>query len=156
MPTWGYSITGLDPDRTAIASGRDLRISPKDAREVCKAIKGMMLDDAIRFLEDVIALKQPVPLFRYRKKVPHRRGVSDRWGIPTGRYPVKAAREILKVLQNARANAEAKGLDVERLRIIHAAAQQGTKIRKYIPRAFGRATPYFHPLTHIEIAVEEI
>ena len=29
-------------------------------------------------------------------------------------------------------------------------------IRNYIPRAFGRSSPYFHHLTHIEVAVEEI
>jgi hypothetical protein len=41
MPSWKYSIQGLDPDRTAIASGRDLRISPKAAREICHHIRGM-------------------------------------------------------------------------------------------------------------------
>ncbi|RLE52519.1 MAG: 50S ribosomal protein L22 [Candidatus Methanomethylicota archaeon] len=155
MPHWGYSITELDPERTAVASGRDLRISTKDAVEVCNAIRGMMLEDAMKLLEEVIALKTPIPFRRHKKKVAHHAGLADRWGIPSGRYPVKAAKEILKVLKNARANAESKGLNVERLRVIHAAAQQGMRIRKYIPRAFGRATPYFHPLTHIEIAVRE-
>ncbi len=40
MPSWRYSVTGLDPDKTAIASGRDLRIKPKAAREICNYIKG--------------------------------------------------------------------------------------------------------------------
>ncbi len=44
MPSWKYSIQGLDPDRTAIASGRDLRISPKAAREICHRIKGDEVD----------------------------------------------------------------------------------------------------------------
>lgn len=155
MPHWGYSITDLDPERTAVASGRDLRISTKDAVEVCGAIRGMMLEDAMAFLEDVVAKRAPVPFRRYKKKVAHHAGLASRWGVPSGRYPAKAAKEVLKVLKNAKANAETKGLDVEKLRVIHAAAQQGMKIRKYIPRAFGRATPYFHPLTHIEIAVGE-
>ncbi|MEM2574075.1 MAG: hypothetical protein QXF77_06650 [Candidatus Jordarchaeales archaeon] len=46
MPKFGYSIYGLDPALTAKASGRDLRISPKAAREVCNTIKGMMLYEA--------------------------------------------------------------------------------------------------------------
>ena len=73
----------------------------------------------------------------------------------TGGYPVKASKYILKVLENAEANAESKGLDITRLRIIHAAAQKGLVIKKYIPRAFGRSSPYFRRLTHVEIVVEE-
>ena len=53
MPSWKYSVQDLDPDRTAIASGRDLRIKPKVAREICNSIKGMKLEDAKIFLEDV-------------------------------------------------------------------------------------------------------
>jgi large subunit ribosomal protein L22 len=152
LPSWGYSIKNLNHEKTAIASGRDLRISPKAAREICATIKNMKLEDAKRFLEDVIAQKRPVPFRRHKKEVPHRRGLQ---GWYAGRYPRKASKEILKVLNALEANAEQKGLDVERLWIIHAAAQRGTKIRKYIPRAFGRSTPYFQQLTHVELAVEE-
>ncbi|HID17055.1 TPA: 50S ribosomal protein L22, partial [Candidatus Bathyarchaeota archaeon] len=61
MPEWGYSIQDLDPDRTVKCSGRELRISPKAATEVCRAIKGMKLDEAKRFLEEIIKMKRPVP-----------------------------------------------------------------------------------------------
>ncbi|MHA2119489.1 MAG: uL22 family ribosomal protein, partial [Candidatus Thorarchaeota archaeon] len=47
MPTYGYSIIGIAPDRTSVASGRNVRCSPKHSREVCNAIRGMMLDKAI-------------------------------------------------------------------------------------------------------------
>ncbi len=150
MPTWRYSAQ-LDPLTTAIASGRDLRISYKDAVEVLRAIRGKRVEDAKRILEDVIKLKRPVPYRTYHGKVGHRRGQ----GFGPGRYPVKAAKAILKVLENAIANAEYKGLDTERLWIVHAVAHKGPKIKKYIPRAFGRATPYFEQLVHIEIGVEE-
>lgn len=152
MPTWRYSIKGLDPDTTALASGRDLRISPKAAREICAYIRGMRLSEAKRVLEEVTRLERPIPFRRHKKKVPHRRGLQ---GFYAGRYPEKAAREILKVLEQVEANAEFKGLLTDRLRIIHIAAQKGRVIRKYIPRAFGRATPYFETLTHIEVAVKE-
>ncbi|RLG92872.1 MAG: 50S ribosomal protein L22 [Candidatus Hecatellales archaeon] len=152
MPNWGYSIKGLNPEKTAIASGRDLRISAKAAREICLTIKNMRLEDAKRLLEDVIAGKKPIPFRRHKKEVPHRKGLE---GWYAGRYPKKASKEILRVLDALEANAEQKGLDVERLWIIHAAAQRGTKIRKYIPRAFGRSSPYFQQLTHVEFAVEE-
>jgi large subunit ribosomal protein L22 len=77
MPKWGYSIAEeeIDPEKTVKASGRELRVSPKSAREVCKAVKGMMLSDAKRYMRDVISKKRPVPFTRYKKKAGHRRGV---------------------------------------------------------------------------------
>jgi len=153
MPKWGYSITEIDPDKTVKASGRELRVSPKHAREVCKAIKGMKLDQAKEYLRQVIAKKKPVPFRRYKKKMGHRHGMEKAFA---GRYPVKAAQKILKVLEGAEANAEYKGLDLERLRIIHASAYPGMKIRRYIERAFGRASPHVETLCHIELVLEEI
>ncbi len=152
MPSWKYSVQGLDPDKTALASGRDLRIKPKTAREICNHIKGMKLVEAKTFLEDVIDKKQAVPYYRYRGKTPHRKQLS---GHDAGRFPEKAAGEILKILDSVEANAEFKGLYADRLRIVHMAAHRGRVIRKFIPRAFGRASPYFKHLTHIEVAVEE-
>ena len=150
LPKWGYSVVGLDPDVTVKASGRELRISPKNAREVCAAIKGMKLDEAREFLEQVIRKKKAVPFKRFKKKLPHRRGLQK---AAAGRYPVKAAQKILSVLERAEANANFKGLDVENLRVIHAAAYPGMKIKRYIPRAMGRATPRFETLCHVEIVL---
>jgi len=42
-------VQGLDPDKTAIASGRDLRIKPKTSREICNTLKGMKLEEAKTF-----------------------------------------------------------------------------------------------------------
>jgi len=153
MPKWGYSITELDPDKTVKASGRELRVSPKHAREVCKTIKGMKLDQAKEYLRDVMAKKKPVPFRRYKKKVGHRRGMEKAFA---GRYPVKAAQKILKVLEGAEANAEYKGLDAERLRIIHASAYPGMKIKRYVERAFGQSTPRIKTLCHVELVLEEM
>lgn len=154
MPKWGYSITEeeLDPEKTAKASGREVRVSHKAAREICKTIRGMMLTQAKRYLGDVMAKKKPVPFRRYKKKAGHRHGLEKTYA---GRYPVKAAKKILNVIEGAEANAENKGLDTERLRIIHASAYPGMKIKRYIPRAHGRATPKFETLTHIEIVLKE-
>ncbi|MEM1883757.1 MAG: 50S ribosomal protein L22, partial [Candidatus Bathyarchaeia archaeon] len=148
---WGYSFEAYDPTTMVRASGRELRISPKAAREVCAAIKGMMLEEAKEFLRNVIAKRVAVPYRRYKKKLPHRRGLGG-----AGRYPVKAASKILKVLENAEANAEYKGFDIEKLRIIHASAYPGARIRRYMPRAFGRATRWFETLTHVEVVLEEV
>ena len=152
MPSWKYSVQGLDPDKTALASGRDISIKPKTAREICKHINGMKLDEAKSFLEDVIDKKQAVPYYRYRGKVGHRKQLQ---GHDAGRFPEKAAKEILKILDSVEANAEFKGLYVDRLKIVHMATHRGRVIKKFIPRAFGRASPYYNHLTHIEVAVEE-
>lgn len=153
MPQFGYSIADLDAERTVKASGRELRVSPKHAREVCNTIRGMPLTKAKRYLQNVLAKKQAVPFRRHVKKLGHRHGMQK---AMVGKYPIKAASEILKVIQSAEANAEYKGLDVDRLRIIHASAYPGMKLKRAIPRAFGRSSPKNTTLTHVEIALEEL
>lgn len=108
----------------------------------------MRLEEAKKLLEAVTEKKRAIAFRRYKKEVPHR---SQEQPFYAGRYPVKAAGRILKLLEELEANAEYKGLDIDRLRIIHAASQRGMKIRKFIPRAFGRATPYYNILTHVEL-----
>jgi large subunit ribosomal protein L22 len=153
LPNWGYSASGFDPEKTAIASGRDMRISPKAAREICAAIRKMHLEEAKKFLEDVSLGKRAVPYKRHKKEVGHRRGIQ---GWYAGRYPKKASLHILKVLTTLQANAEEKGLDVERLKIIHATTDRAMKVKKYIPRAFGRSSPYLQQLTHIQLVASEV
>jgi large subunit ribosomal protein L22 len=154
VPKWGYSIAEeeLDPEKTAKASGREVRVSHKSAREVCKTIKGMMLTQAKQYLRDVMAKKKPVPFRRFTKKLGHRHGLEKAY---TGRYPVKTAKHILKILEGAESNAENKGLDTDRLRIIHASAYPGMKAKRFMPRSHGRATAKFQILCHVEIALEE-
>jgi len=154
LPKWGYSIIEeeLDPEKTAKASGRELRVSHKAAREVCRTIKGMMLANAKTYLRDVIDKRKAVPFRRYKKKLGHRHGIEK---ASAGRYPVKTAQKILHILEGAEANAENKGLDVDRLRIFHAAAYQGIKIKRFTPRAHGRASPRYETTTHVEIVLEE-
>ncbi|KUH34625.1 50S ribosomal protein L22 [Thermococcus celericrescens] len=149
---FSYSFQNFDPEKMARASGRDLRISPKHSVELLREIRGMMVNDALRYIDDVIALKRPVPMKRHNDSQGHKPGR----GFGPGRYPVKVAKAVKKVLLNAKNNAEQKGLDPDRLKIIHAAAHRGPVLRGYIPRAFGRATPFNEQTTHIEIVVEEI
>jgi large subunit ribosomal protein L22 len=154
MPKWGYSILteALDPEKTAKASGREIKVSHKHSREVCKTIKGMTFTNAKTFLRDVIDKKKPVPITRYNKKVGHRHGLVKAF---SGRYPIKAAAKILTILESAEANAENKNLDTDRLTILHAAAYPGSKMKRFTPRAHGRASPKYETLTHIEIVLNE-
>ncbi len=153
MPSYRYSIIGIDPDRTAIASGRNMRVSPKQCREVCTTIRGMMLDKAIELLESVIEEKAWIPYRRHKKKRGHHSGMK-KW--PAGGHPVKASEHILKVLKNAEANADNKGLDIDRLRVMHAVTHRGRTYKKFIERAFGRSSPYFENTSHVEVVLEEV
>lgn len=152
MPNWRYS-TLTTGDEMAKASGREIRISPKAAREVCRSLKGMKLDNAKIFLQNVIEKKTPVIYKRYNKKIPHRSGIT---GWYSGRYPIKAAKEILKILYNVEANAESKDLNIEELKIVHAASHRGRTLKRFTPRAYGRASPRYEVLCHIEVVVAEV
>jgi large subunit ribosomal protein L22 len=147
MPNWGYSVEPADRERSVRCAGRELRISPKAATEICRTIRGMRIEEAKKLLEDVVSKKRPIAYRRYKTEVAHKS--QQRWHA--GRYPSKAAAKILELLEELQSNAEYKGLDVDRLRIVHAASQRGMKTRNFIPRAFGRSSPSYNILTHIEL-----
>ncbi|WP_434731833.1 50S ribosomal protein L22 [Thermogladius sp. KZ2Tp1] len=155
MPTWHYSLQLRDESKIAKAVRYDIPVSIKYMREVVSVIRGMKLEDAKKLLENVVKLKEPIPFRRYHGKVSHRRGLADKYGWPAGRYPVKAAKFLLELLENVEANAENKGLDKDKLVIIHIAAHKGVTLKRYMPRAFGRATPKFRRTTNVEVVVRE-
>jgi large subunit ribosomal protein L22 len=139
-----------DFETTARAIGKELSISPRHAVEVCREIKGMPLDKAVEFLEDVIELKKAVPFKRHVGGLPHKRGK----GMATGRYPQKAARAIKDVLEQARNNAEFKEITGS-LRIVHAAAHRGRPWHSWFQRAHGNSTPKTRETVNVEVIVEE-
>ncbi|MEE9593807.1 MAG: 50S ribosomal protein L22 [Candidatus Hydrothermarchaeales archaeon] len=147
-----YSIELEDEVKIAKVYAGEMHISPKWAVEICREIRGKDLSRAEVFLRDLADMKRPLPVRRYKKGVAHRRGLEKAYA---GRYPVKAATRMIKALGSARANAEYKGLDPERLYIKHISAQRGRVIRGFLPRAFGRATPHNETLTNLQIVLEE-
>ncbi|MDG6228612.1 MAG: 50S ribosomal protein L22 [Candidatus Thermoplasmatota archaeon] len=142
--------TDLDPDKTAKAYGFELHCSPKDSKNIARALRGMELDLAKTYLEDIIDQKRALPAIFHKRKVAHRSGIGP------GTYPQKAARYILKILKNAENNAEYKGFDIEHMRIAHITTYRGRKTRGVMPRAQGRATDWNKKTTNIEIIIEEV
>ncbi len=153
MSQWNYSIKLQDESKVAKAVIREVPVHPKVIVEIAKAIKGMNLKKAETFLENVIKQKEPVPFRRSNKKVSHRRGLSDRWGVPSGRYPVKAAKYVLNVLKNAENNADNKGLEIDKLVIYHIGVSKGLTLKRAMPRAFGRADIIRKFRSNIEVIV---
>ena len=147
----GFSFP-YDPEIHAAARGTGLNISPKAAREVCKALKGMDLEKAKNYLGRVIEMDQAVPFKRHDGKVGHRRGK----GMATGRYPVKTAAAILKVIESAGNNGEAIHIDIENWRILHIATSRGTSFESRFPRGRGRVTPKMRERANVEVVLEEI
>ncbi|MBN1236536.1 MAG: 50S ribosomal protein L22 [Methanotrichaceae archaeon] len=151
MGRLNYSLTPAG--RSSRAMGMELHISPKHAREICRTLRGMRANLARAYLEDVIALKRAIPFKRYRGNVAHRHGLV---GWDAGRFPEKAAKAVLNVLDNALANAEYKGMESEKMRIFHAGTKKGRTIQGWMPRAMGRATPKNTETVSVEMVLTEV
>lgn len=68
--------------------------------------------------------------------------------------PYRACEPVIKLLRSAVANAEHnQGLDPAKLIVSHAFADQGPTLKRFRPRAQGRAYQIRKPTCHITIAV---
>lgn len=138
------------PEQSARARIIEANISLKDSINIAHYLRGMTLDKAKSAIDAAIEKKQAVRYFRYLDSVSHRRGSGP------GRYPVRALRIFRKAVDNVEANAEFKNLNLEKLRIIHLTATKGRMLKRYTPKAYGRAGGLDRDLINIEIVVEEV
>jgi large subunit ribosomal protein L22 len=141
-------------DTIARAKANELNMSPKHSIEIATFIRHQRVNDAIAYLNEVVKLKKAIPFRRFNRNVAHKRGMPGNWDA--GRYPVKASREYIKVLESVKKNAEYIGLDAENLEIIHALANRGRAQKAFFPRAMGRATPKVRESVNLEIIVREV
>ncbi len=105
--------------QTAKAQQYNIDASYKDLCAVCDNIRDMPAQEGVDYLNAVLE-GFPVQYRRWNRHLGHRKELNGR----KGRYPVKAAKFVLGVLNNAIANATGKGLD--NLVIIHSAANKQT------------------------------
>jgi large subunit ribosomal protein L22 len=154
MPNYSYAFQNFDKTKHVRAALREKDISHKHAREIALAIKGMSIERARDFLENVIAKQVAVPYRRYNNEVAHRSNIRD--GFFSGRFPKKAAGEFLRLLDNLESNGEYKGMDLDRLKIISAVVHKGTKLERFTPRAMGRSSPKIDTLVHVELVAQEV
>ena len=152
MGRFKYAFQNYDPTRHVRSSLREKDISHKHAREVAVAIKGLSIEKARDYLQAVINKDRAVAFRRFKNQVGHK---SDP-GMMSGRYPQKTAKEFIKVLDNLESNAEYKGMDLDRIKIVNATVHKGVTIKRFIPRAMGRATPKNDVLTHVELVGQEV
>jgi len=147
-----YSVD-VDPETTAKAMLRERQISLKHSKAIARQIRGETVGEAEEYLDAVIAEERSVPFKEHNAGAGHR---SDIDGWDAGRYPEKAAKDFLKLLENGKHNADDQGFDGESMEIAHVAAhkvgeQQGRK-----PRAFGRADPWNTTEVDVELVLEEV
>ncbi|OGP96130.1 MAG: 50S ribosomal protein L22 [Deltaproteobacteria bacterium RBG_16_47_11] len=69
--------------------------------------------------------------------------------------PKAAARIIIKLLKSAIANATQKKIDVDRLYVKVITVDQGPTMKRFMPRAMGRATTIRKRTSHITIVLDE-
>jgi large subunit ribosomal protein L22 len=70
--------------------------------------------------------------------------------------PKKGAHYVEKVLKSAVANAEHNyGLDVDKLKVVRATADQGLSMKRFRPVSMGRAHAFRRHTSHITVVVAE-
>lgn len=133
-------------ENMARAMGKHLDLSTKDAIEIANFLRGKSTEKAKAILNRVFEYTQAIPYKRFTNGLGHRPGK----GIAAGRYPQKASKHFLDLIEQAEANAQSKGLSSD-LMIIHLAAQKGPTTWHY-----GRQRRRQAKRTHLEIVVQEM
>jgi large subunit ribosomal protein L22 len=147
-----YSVDA-DPDSTAKAMLRERHMSHKHSKAIAREIKGKTTAAAVEYLEAVIEGERSVPFKSHNAGVGHR---SDIDGWDAGRYPEKASKAFLDLLENVVGNADHQGFDGEAMEIVHVAAHKVGESPGRKPRAFGRASEWNTPQVDVEIVIEEV
>jgi len=119
----------------AVVNGKSLFISTKHAVAICNLIRGKNIDKALSMMENAEKMKIAVPM---SGEIPHRKGK-----IMSGRYPIKAAKEFIKLLKSLKVNALMNELELEKYKIFCKANIASRPYRRFGKGRFKR--------THVEI-----
>ena len=115
-----YSLQNYNKETMARAKLVDAPVSTKVAIEICNFIRNKKLDVAQKLLESVMNMKQAVPYKRFNDDVGHKTGIGP------GRYPYKASKYMLSLVNLAKANAIDNGLSGD-LQITNLIANKGSE-----------------------------
>merc|ERR1712139_512624 len=151
-----YARAPTDAATSCKAKGSDLRVHFKNTRETAQAIKNMKLNDAKKYLEDVMDKKRAIPFRRFCGGV-GRTAQATPAGSTNGqaRWPKKSCEFILGLLRNAEANAEMKDLEVDKMKITHIQVNRAVQNRRRTYRAHGRINPYMSSPCHVEMILSQ-
>ena len=150
-----YQVENGKESKTAKAIIKNANISLKYSTEISNQVKGMYLDRATAWLKRIAAHEDYLPLLKYNKKVAHRKGDSTN-GVKSGRYPEKTIAKYLELFALVKNNADFKGLDAEKLNIIHMFASKGMTRHSYQSNGKIAGKARRVNATHIEVIVSEV
>lgn len=122
--------------------GRSLPVSTKHVIEISKFIRGRTVEQSKALLQRVLEFKTAIPYKKFG-------AAGHKPGIGSGRYPQKATKEVLKLLNSLEANAQNKGLDTKTIYIKTIMPNRGETQPRY-GRNRGTAKR-----THLTIIAEE-
>lgn len=84
------------------------------------------------------------------------RGMPVEQALTTLAFQPRAGAPILKkVIDSAVANADQRKMDIDKLYVADVQIDKAGVMRRYLPRAHGRATPIRKQLSHIHVALAE-
>jgi len=130
-----YSYQPQNNEKIAKAQLKDINASFKDLANTCSFIRGLDAKEALSLLELASKKVIPIPYPRYNKKLGHRREL----GGTKGRYPIKSAKIVAKVLRDAIANARFLGLNEDNLYVAYAVANKHRIEKRIAPKGPRRA-----------------
>ncbi len=120
----------LDRKEIVFASTSDLNASFKDLCSVCDAVRYKAVPNAIAVLDGVINDGRPIEYRRHNRYM----GSRHELGGKKGRYPMKCAAMVRKVIINAAANARNKGEDPDSMYVVHACANKTYEVPRSPPK----------------------
>lgn len=86
----------------AVVNALGVRVSTKKSIDVCNAIRGKKISDAIAYLETIASGKKALPM---KGEYPHQKG------IMSGRFPKKTAEAFIVLLKSLQANANVNEIE---------------------------------------------
>ncbi|ELW63195.1 60S ribosomal protein L17 [Tupaia chinensis] len=142
-----------NPIKSCKSEGSNLDVHFKNSHEIAQAIKGMHIQEATKYLKDVL----------YRGSV--RRSVvtvMELVDVPRpnsgARHKVSGPKRVLKfccTCLKMQSNTELKGLDVDFLVIEYIQVNKAPKMSHPVYRAHGQINPYMSSPYHIEMILTE-
>lgn len=145
-------MTTFDSTKSVKASGSYLRVHFKNTSETANAIKGLSLEKAKAYLNQVLLHNRAIPFRRFSGGV-GRTSQASVFGVTQGRWPKKSVEFVLNLLANAESNAVVKGIDTEKLMVSRIQVNQAPKQRRRTFRAHGRINPYMSNPCHVELVL---
>jgi len=145
-----YSRDPANPDKTVKSSGNDIRCHFKNTYNTARALKGMSIRTAQKYLNQVLEQVRCIPYRRYAGAT-GRTAQASEWGVTKGRWPQKSVKVVLNLLANLEANAKVKNLETDKLFLSHIQVNRAPRGRRRTYRAHGRITPFLSSPCHIEL-----